>query len=311
MKKRLLIWVVAALLGTVAQAQELNCNVTINADKIEGSSKEVYETLKQAISEFMNTNKWTNLTYGPTERIDCNLMILVNSVGENNEYMCEATIQASRPVFNTTYATNLLNIKDKEFNFTYNYEQLTYQQSTFTTNLSAMLAYYVYLILGVDADSYARLGGTPYFQACENIVSVCQTASGLTEAEMSGWQYSRRGSGFQATGRRYVTVNELMDENFKPYRNFFYEYHRLCLDEMQANVANARARIAEGLPVLRDINKNRSSNIIIPIFLDTKVDELVNIFHGGTPKEKTDVYDLLMALDPTRTNTYDLITRED
>lgn len=311
MKKRLLIWVVAALLGTVAQAQELNCNVTINADKIEGSSKEVYETLKQAISEYMNTNKWTNLTYGPTERIDCNLMILVNSVGENNEYMCEATIQASRPVFNTTYTTNLLNIKDKEFNFTYNYEQLTYQQSTFTTNLSAMLAYYVYLILGVDADSYARLGGTPYFQACENIVSVCQTASGLTEAEMSGWQYSRRGSGFQATGRRYVTVNELMDENFKPYRNFFYEYHRLCLDEMQANVANARARIAEGLPVLRDINKNRSSNIIIPIFLDTKVDELVNIFHGGTPKEKTDVYDLLMALDPTRTNTYDLITRED
>lgn len=310
MKKRLLIWVVTALLTTVAQAQELNCNVTINADKIEGSSKEVYETLRQAISEFMNTNKWTNLTYGPTERIDCNLMILVNSVGENNEYVCEATIQASRPVFNTTYTTNLLNIKDKEFTFTYSYEQLTYQQNTFTTNLPAMLAYYVFLILGVDADSYARLGGTPYFQACENIVSVCQTASGLTDAELSGWQYSRSGAGLGAKGRRYVMVNELMDENFKPYRSFFYEYHRLCLDEMQANVANARARIAEGLKVLRDINKNRSNNIIIPMFLDSKVDELVNIFHGGTDKEKTEVYDLLMALDPTRSNTYELITRD-
>ena len=310
MKKRLLIWVVLALLATVAGAQELNCNVSINSDKIEGSSKEVFESLRRAITEFLNTNKWTNLTYGPTERIDCNLMILVNSVSESNEYVCEATIQASRPVFNTTYTTNLLNIKDKEFTFTYSYEQLTYQQNTFTTNLTAMLAYYVYLILGVDADSYARLGGTPYFQACEDIVSVCQTASGLTEAEQSGWQYSRSGAGLGAKGRRYVMVNELMDENFKPYRNFFYEYHRLCLDEMQANVANARARIAEGLKVLREINKNRSTNIIIPMFLDAKVDELVNIFHGGTPQEKTDVYDLLMALDPTRSNTYELITRD-
>ncbi len=310
MKKSLLILAVISALATCLHAQELNCNVSINSDQIEGSSKEVFEALRQSVTEFLNTNKWTNLTYATTERIDCNLLIIISSVNDN-EYHCEATIQASRPVFNTSYTTPLLNIRDKAFNFTYQaYEQLLYQQSTFQSNLTAMLAYYVYLILGTDADSYQRLGGTPYFQACEDIVNAAQTASGLTDSEATGWAYARSGGGVQSTGRRYVMVNELMDRTFHPYREFFYEYHRLCLDQMQANVSNSRARIAEGLEVLRETNKNRSANIIIPIFLDAKVDELVNIFHGGTAAEKTAVYDLLMAIDPTRSNVYEGITRE-
>ena len=310
MKKSLIILLsLVALLVPKASAQELNCHVQINSDKIEGSNKQVFETLKQSIEEFLNLNKWTNLTYGPNEKVECNLLIIVNAVNDN-EFSCEATIQASRPVYNTTYTTPLLNIRDKLFSFTYQeYDQLTYQQNTFQTNLTAMLAYYVYLILGVDADSYQRLGGTPYFQVCENIVTMAQTASTLTDSEAKGWAFAR-GSGIREGRTRYVVVNELMDEAFKPYRNFFYEYHRTGLDEMQANVANARARIAAGITTLRDVNKARPSNSTIALFLDAKCDELVNIFQGGTSSEKQSVYDNLTALDPTRSTTYDKINEE-
>ena len=309
--KTMIVLVLMALLSPALNAQELNCNVTVNSDKIEGSSKETFEALRQSVSEFINNNKWTNLAFTPIEKIDCNLLIIVNAVSEN-EFACEATIQASRPVYNTTYTTTLLNMRDKVFNFTYQaYDQLLYQQNTFQSNLTAMLAYYVYLILGIDADSYQRLGGSPYFQVCEDIVSSAQTASGLTEAEAAGWQYGRSAGGFSKSGSgRYLIANELMDEAFKPYRNYFYEYHRLCLDEMHTNVANSRARIAQGLTVLREVNKARSTNILVPMFLDAKVDELVNIFQGGTATEKTETYDLLMALDPTRSNTYEAITRQ-
>ena len=304
MKKSLTILALLCLLVSASKAQELNCNVSINSDKIEGSSKEVFEALRQAVTEFINTNKWTNLTFSPIEKIDCNLLIVVMAMSEN-EFTCEATIQASRPVFNTSYTTPILNIRDKSFNFTYQaFDQLLYQQSSFQSNLTAMLAYYVYLILGTDADSYQRLGGTPYFQACENIVSSAQTASGLTDGEAKGWEFSRY------SRSRYTMVTELMDEAFKPYRNFFYEYHRMGLDEMQANVANGRARIAKGLESLREVNKARPSNSTIATFLDAKTDELVNIFADGTPNEKTTVYDLLMALDPTRSSTYDRIQQE-
>ena len=310
MKRTLLILALAALTVPALRAQELNCNVSINSDQIEGSSKEVFEALRQSVTEFINNNRWTNLTYGPVEKIDCNLLIIVKAINDN-EFACEATIQASRPVFNTTYTTTILNMRDKAFNFTYQaYDQLLYQQNVFQTNLTAMLAYYVYLILGFDADSYPRLGGTPYFQQCENIVSAAQTASSLTEAEASGWQFARSGGGFKSSSGRYVIVNELMDETFKPYRNFFYEYHRMGLDEMQANVANSRARIASGLEVLRETNKQRSANITVAMFLDAKVDELVNIFSGADHTEKTQIYDLLMALDPTRSNVLEPLTRE-
>ena len=196
-------------------------------------------------------------------------------------------------------------MRDKSFNFSYQpYDQLVYQQSVFQSNLTGLLAYYIYLILGIDADSFQRLGGTPYFQMCENIVTAAQTASGLTEAETSGWEFSRYNRS------RYTMANELMDEAFKPYRNFFYEYHRMGLDEMQANVANGRARIASGLEVLRETNKVRPTNTTVPTFLDAKSDELVNIFSDGTSAEKKAVYELLVAIDPTRSSTYEPIQQE-
>ena len=283
-----------------ASAQEIRCNVQINSEKIEGSNKQVFNTLQQSIEEFVNNSKWTNMTFAETEKIDCNLLIVCMSYADNM-FACEATIQASRPVYNTTYNTTLLNFKDNYFNFTYQeYDQLNYQQSTFQTNLTALLAYYVYLILGFDSDSYQRLGGTSFFQACQDIAMTCQSAS-MESAEQTGWQSSH------SSRNRYTIANNLTDEAFKPFRNYFYEYHRLGLDEMAGNVANGRARIAAGINVLKDTQQSRPSNFVVGPFLDAKADELVNIFKQGTDKEKESVYKLLMDVDPTRSNTYDEI----
>ena len=298
MRKSILALALALVVGV--QAQELRCSVTVNSDKIEGSSKEVFETLRKSIEEYMNNNRWTNMTYAEFEKIECNMMILVNKV-EGNLFTCEMTIQSKRPVYGTTYTTPLLNFRDKNFNFTYQeYDRIEWQQNQFTTNLTAMLAYYCYLIIGHDQDSFQRLGGTPYFQQCEEIVNVCQSAS-MEGVEQSGWR------AFDSNRNRYALINNLLDDAFKKYRNFYYEYHRLGLDEMSSNLKNARARIAEGMPTLKEAYRSRPATYVINTFLDAKADELVDIFSKGTDKEKKDVYELLMDIDATRQNTYDRI----
>ena len=299
------ILIIATVLGCSMHlsAQELKCNVTINSDQIEGSNKSVFNTLKQSIEEYVNGTKWTDMTFQERERIECNMMLIVKSL-QDDKFVCEFICQSRRPVFGTSYTTPVLNFQDNNFCFTYQeYDRLDHQQHTFTTNLTALLAYYCYLIIGYDMDSFDRLAGTPYFQNCENIVTAAQSAS-LDESETKGWK------AFDSNRNRYALINNLMDEAFKPYREYVYEYHRLGLDEMINNVANARARIAEGLSVLKDANRARPATYVVTTFLDAKNDELVNIFAGGTSDEKKRVYELLVDLDPTRQAVYDEINRD-
>ena len=288
-----------SLIGIASlRAQEINCTVTVNSDQIEGSNKQVYETLKSAIEEYMNQNRWTNMTFAEQEKIECSMMLVVKAVADNM-YSCEMTLQSRRPVYGTTYTTPLLNFVDRNFNFTYQeFDRIEYQQNQFTTNLTALLAYYCYLIIGHDMDSYQRLGGTPFFEQCENIVNACQSAS-MDNSEQKGWL------AFDSNRNRYALINNLLDEAFKKYRNYYYEYHRLGLDEMSGNVTNGRARIAEGISVLKEAYRARPATYVINTFLDAKADELVDIFKKGTDKEKKEVYDLLVDIDPTRQGTYD------
>lgn len=292
--------IIGLFLCSIVSAQEINCKVTVNSDQIEGSNKQAFETLRTAIEEYMNQNRWTNMTFAEHEKIECNMLLVVSAVTDNM-YTCEMTLQSRRPVYGTTYTTPLLNFRDKSFNFTYQeYDRIEYQQNQFTTNLTAMLAYYCYLIIGHDMDSYQRLGGTPFFQACEEIVNACQTTT-MESSEQKGWL------AFDSNRNRYALINNLLDEAFKKYRNYYYDYHRLGLDEMSGNVTNGRARIAEGLPVLREAYRARPATYVINTFLDAKSDELVDIFSKGTDKEKKDVYEILMDIDPTRQNTYERI----
>lgn len=301
--KRILLLITSLVYVFGLNAQELNCTVTINSDQVQGSNKEIFNTLKQSIEEFVNTSRWTNMTFQEKERIECSMLLVVKSV-QDGIVNCEFTCQSRRPVYGTSYYTPTMNFKDNNFVFSYQeYDRLDYQQSTFTTNLTALLAYYCYLIIGHDMDSFAKLGGTPYFQICENIVTSAQSTS-LDNTEAAGWK------AFESNRNRYALINNLMDEAFKKYRTFYYDYHRHGLDEMTNNVSNARARISKDIKVLKEAYNARPATYVVNTFLDAKADELVNIFKKGTSEEKKIVYELLMDIDPTRQSTYDEINRD-
>lgn len=306
MMKQSLLICLFILAANITSAQELNMRVTVNSDKIQGSNKQVYETLSQSITEYMNSTKWTSLTFADKERIECSMLIVVDAV-EDGIYSCEMTIQSRRPVWGTSYSSPILNLKDKSFNFSYQeFDRMDFQQNSFTTNLAALLAYYAYLIIGYDMDTYSRLGGTPCFEMCEQIVSTCQGAS-ITESEQQGWLAFDRVS---SNKNRYALTSNLQDAAFKSLREYFYEYHRLGLDEMSGNVANGRARIAAGIEILKRANQARPATYIVPVFLDAKADELADIFHGGTQEEKQKVYETLTSIDVTRQTTYDRINEK-
>jgi len=296
MKHWLLLLGILLLTGIV-QAQELNCTIQINSDQIQGTNKSVFNTLQKSISDFMNNRKWTEMSVANTERIECTLNIIVKKV-DADVFTSEIQIQSRRPVFNSAYNSTLFNFKDLLFTFNYKeFDQLEINQNTITSNLTAVLAYYAYIIIGYDLDSYSRLGGTSCFQAAENIVNSAQGA------DLVGWK------AFESSRNRYALVNNLMDEAFKKYRNYFYEYHRLGLDEMTTNATNARAKIAEGLPLLRDANRARPSAIVISSFLDAKNDEIINILSKGTNQEKTDAIQILSDVNPTQSSKYEKMLR--
>lgn len=299
-QRYILLGLVGILLTTGVLGQELKCTVTVNSDKIQGSNKALFTTLQQSMTDFVNNTKWTNLVFQENERIECSMMLVVSSV-QDNLITGELTCQSRRPVYGTAYTTPLLNVKDNLFNFTYQeYDRIEYQNAAFTSNLAALLVYYCYLIIGYDMDSYSRLGGTPYFRACEEVVTMAQSAS-LETAELTGWK------AFESNRNRYAMVSNLTDEAFRKFREYIYEYHRFGLDEMVNNVANGRARIASGISVLRDANRARPATYIVNTFLDAKSDELVNIFREGTAAEKKTVYEVLTDIDPTRQSVYEAI----
>jgi len=296
MKHYLLLLSILLFTGFV-QAQELNCTIQINSDQIQGTNKSVFNTLQKSISDFMNNRKWTEMSFANTERIECTVNIIVKKM-DVDVFTSEIQVQSRRPIFNSAYNSTLFNFKDQSFTFNYKeFDQLELNQNTITSNLTAVLAYYAYIIIGYDMDSYSRLGGTPYFQAAENIVNSAQGA------DLTGWK------AFESPRNRYALINNLTDEAFKKYRNYFYEYHRLGLDEMSTNATNARARIADGLPLLREANRARPSAVVISSFLDAKNDELVNVFSKGSTQEKNDAVEILSDVNPAQTAKYSQILK--
>ena len=281
-------------------AQELNCNLQINSSQIQIANKQVFETLQKELNDFMNNRHWTSGVYSVAERIDCNFMITIQSYADN-VFSTELQVQARRPVYNSSYNTSTFNFKDEHFNFTYvEFDPIEINTTTYESNLTAVLAYYAYIIIGLDLDSYSKLGGTECFRQAENIVNLMQSKSDQSEA--LGWK------AFVSNRNRYALINNLMDERFRKYREFFYTYHRQGLDEMVSNVSNARAKIAEGLPILREINRMQPSAVAIQTFLDSKNEEIINLFSKkGTTKEKNDVYEIMTDVNPTLTSRYEAI----
>jgi hypothetical protein len=297
MKKYILLF--CLIISTFAvQSQELNCNISVSAKQVETTQRDIFATLQKSLMDFMNERRWTDRQYAMNERIDCNITIVIDEQLTSESFKGELQVQARRPVYGTSYNTTTLNFRDQNFNFIYReFEPLEFNENTFDSNLTAMMAYYAYLIIGMDSDSFAMFGGTPAFQKAENIVNLAQSSS------ESGWR------AFESRANRYDIINNLMDERLRRFREFFYQYHRLGLDEMIKNPANARARIAESFKLLEEANRNRPSSAIIPMFLEAKNDEIVDIFSQGTDKEKADVHKILINLNPTQSTKYDEILR--
>ena len=287
---------VLAWLGVLAMsAQELNCKVTINSDQIQGTNKSVFETLQKAATEFMNNTRWTGYEYEISERIDCSIFIIVNNY-TGSTFESEIQIQASRPVYNSSYKTPIFHYNDEKLIFSYNEgDPLSFDETFFGNNLTQVLAFYAYIIIGTDCDSFSKLGGTPFFRKAENIVNQAQ---GTSEA---GWR------AFEDSHNRYALINNILDDVAKPYREFFYTYHRNGLDEMNIAMEKSRAKIADNIPVLKTVYKSRPSMIIISEFVECKIDELVNIFSKGTSTERKTVYETLSYLAPTMQNRIDAL----
>lgn len=280
-------------------AQELKCNVIVNSDQIAGTNKQVFFTLQKALSEFVNNRRWSDFQYATNEKIECTFVIAVNEQNDNS-FKTSLQIQARRPVFNSAYYTSLFNFKDDNFNFEYlEMTQLDFTEGSFGSNLTAVIAYYCYLIVGYDCDSFTKMGGTPYFIKAEGIVNTAQS-----QQSEKGWK------AFEDSRNRYALINNLLDDNLKKFREFYYDYHRLGLDEMHNDVGKGTAKIASSIQVLREVNRLRPSCVAISSFLETKADEIVNIFSKAPSKEKTDVYELLMDIDPSQSTKYDPIINQ-
>ncbi|MDE5799770.1 MAG: DUF4835 family protein [Paramuribaculum sp.] len=287
--KFILLYLCAVLFPLGAAAQELKCRVEVNSDKVP-DNETVFENLQEAISEYMNTTKFTNATFSPNEKIDCTLFLTVNEYTDDI-VKGDLQIQSTRPVFNSAYTTTMINFKDTRIEFEYRpYEPLVFSENTMMDNLTAILNYYAYLILAVDFDSFAPHGGDPYYDRLSNIVQMAQS-SGET-----GWK------AFEDNRNRWAILSVFTDPATSNIRDLLYTYHRKALDEMTVSPDKSRATITESLETLRSIYQNSPMSVGLTMWRDAKLDELVNVYSEGSQSERNDVYELLMMLYPTEGN---------
>ena len=282
------------------KAQELNCNIEINFSQIQGSvNKQIFEEMKKSIYEFVNNNKWASETYLPNEKIDCSFLIVLKESPAQDNYSGTIQVICERPVFKSSYRTQILNIEDENFVFKYQqFSQLEFNINTFQSNLTSILAYYVYVILAADGDSFAPLGGTQYWQKAQQIVNNANSQANPD----AGWKSSA------SQRNRYWLVENTLQPVFKGIRDCMYDYCRNGLDKMYENPDDARASILKSLDLLKPVYASRPASFNMQVFFNAKRDELINIFKGGTPEEKTKVMETLSTVDPAGTTKYQKIT---
>lgn len=301
MNYRLASILLAMLWITTVRAQELQVKININTQQVEGSDKSVFDNLKQTLEQWMNDRQWTELQFRKHERIVCNFNLTVTKYNKSeNSFECTAMIQANRPVFNSSYNSTLYNNKDGEFNFQFaQFDQLNYNDEMVDNQLTALMAYYAYLIIGLDLDSFAPLGGTDVLKRCMNLVNNAQSLG------FPGWK------SFEDKRNRFAIINDYLDEQMKPFRQLQYDYYRLGLDEMANNADRGRVNITEALEKdLKVAHEQKPLSLLPQIWTDYKRDELANIYQGkGTQKEKEAVYDLLLNINASQSNAWDQIRK--
>ena len=293
----LLFCIAFLLMPFKSYAQELKPTLTVNTSKIQGTDKDVFQSLENAIREFLTNQIWTDYHFSDKERIQCNFNLIVNKYdAQSGKMTCELTVQSSRPVFGSTYNTTVFNFRDTEVEFNYTEQDRLEYTSGITpdNNLTAILAYYSLLIIGLDFDTMSLNGGTDILRQVENIAAGAQSLG-------SGWR------SFDTQANRYAIINDYMNGTMSDFRQLQYKYHRLGLDDMSANVDRGRATITESLDLLKKAKQAKSTSALPTLFTEIKKNELVSIYSEGINKEKQQVKDLLSQINPSLTNEWDAI----
>ena len=297
---RCILLTILLLIGiSSATAQELQARVTINHNQIQGTDKSVFDDLQKNLEQFINDTQWTSLQFQKNERIVCNFNITVSKYDQaSNLFTCSALIQANRLVYNASYTTTLYNNRDADFNFEYaQFDQLNFNEEQIDNQLVALIAYYAYLIIGLDLDSFAPMGGEDVLQRCLYLTNNAQNLN------FTGWK------AFDNSRNRFAIINDYLEGSMKPFRQLQYDYYRLGLDEMANNAERGRVNISAALENdLKKCHEDRPLSMLPQIWTDYKRDELANIYKGkGTQKEKETVYEILFSINASQNNAWEKI----
>jgi len=284
---RLLVLVVSLMLVIQSNAQELQCGVSVVSPGIQGTNKQVYETMQTSIREFMNGQKWSDNVFSAEERIECSILINIKEVISADEFKATLQIQARRPVYNSSYSSVLLNYLDQDFRFRYaEFEPLIYNPNTVESNLVAVLAYYANVILGLDYDSFSKNGGSKYWEQAEKIKNMSQNSTS------PGWK------SFENRRNRHWLVENYLNEQHRPLRECMYQYHRLGLDRMSEKPEDGRKEVLSAIEKLVKVQRQRAGSFALQLFFDAKSDEIINIFSESFSMEKGRAIEILSEVDP-------------
>lgn len=282
-----------------AGAQELSAKVTINHNQISGTDASVFDNLQQTLTQFINDRQWTSLQFRNNERIACNFNITVTKYDKSTDlFTCKAVIQANRPVYNASYTTTIFNNTDNDFNFTFaQFDQLEFNDDAIDNQLTALLAYYAYLIIGINLDTFAPMGGSDVLERCMNLTN------GAQNLNYTGWK------SFDSDRNRFAIINDYLDGAMQPFRQLQYDYYRKGLDEMAENADRGRNEVTTAIENdLKKCHEDRPQSAWPQIWTDYKRDELANIYKGhGTQKEKESVYDILFSINASQNNAWEKI----
>ena len=285
--KRSLLLIIVLFFTQIGVSQELQATVSINYQQVNNGSPQLFKNLEKQVKEFLNTTKWTDREIKDEEKIECNFFINITAYGSNN-FEATLQIQSSRPVFNSTLSSPILNINDKNFSFRFiEFETMTYDPNSFNSNLVSVLAYYSNIIIGLDLDSFSENGGTKYLEVASNIVNVAQTSG------YKGWSQSEGNN-----NNRNFLISDLLSNTFSPFRVALYQYHRMGLDLMSENVAKGKEGVAKSIETLAEIQKVRPNSLLVRTFFDAKVDEIVSVFSGGPKINVAQVVETLNKISP-------------
>ncbi len=280
-------------------AQELKCNISVSSQKIQGTDRELFSNMQRDMYEFLNDKRWSENVFSYDERVECNIQITLDEQIGSDQFKGSMQIRVSRPVYNSSYNSVLLNFKDTDIDFTYReFEPLEYNESGQNGNLVNLLAFYANIILGVDYDSFSLMGGNEFYNRAENIAAQCQNA------REAGWK------SFESRRNRYWLINNLQDRSYAPVRECISRYHRLGLDVMADNVTDGRMAILEGLELLQKAHRTKPNSYILQVFFDAKADELVNIYKPAFTDERKRVYNIVSEVNAANNSKYNVLIQE-